>query len=322
MLIKILDNLNSKFVYIQTHNFPDPDSISSAFALQYLLKINGINSKICYKGQIDSVSTMQMVEKLGIELYEMSEVADMKEDDEIILVDAQKGNSNIVDMDGAEVMCIDHHPIFDKVDYKVSDIRPEFGACATILTTYFFENYIPIPKDVATALSYGIKVDTANLTRSVSEKDMEMFYRLHCFSDQELLASLDRNTLKFEDLHAYAAAISSIQVFDFVSFANPGADCPESLIASISDFMLALAEVKFSVVYSQRGKGIKVSVRSELNDYNAGVITNKALKDIGSGGGHAQMAGGFVPIVGSQREITDLMNIIREKFIEVIKDNK
>ena len=320
MLNKILNNIKSDFVYIQTHNFPDPDAISSAFGMQQLLKNYGITSKICYKGQIDSTSTSEMIKRLEIELFSIDKILEMTSDNEIILVDAQKGNSNMVDMIGDEVICIDHHPIFEEVDYRVSDIRPQVGACASIIASYYFDNNIDMPRNVATALSYGIKVDTANLTRSVSDFDMEIFCALRKHSDNDLLASLDRNTLKFADLYAYATAISNIEVFDFVSFANPGEDCPESLIASISDFMLALAEVKFSVVYSKREKGIKVSVRSELAKYNAGVIANKALKGIGGGGGHAQMAGGFVPFVGSVDEAEDLMDKIKECFIEVINN--
>ena len=34
----------------------------------------------------------------------------LTDEDEVILVDAQKGNSNIVDITGDEIICIDHHP--------------------------------------------------------------------------------------------------------------------------------------------------------------------------------------------------------------------
>lgn len=56
---------------------------------------------------------------------------------------------------------------------------------------------------------------------------------------------------------AYSKAISSIEVFENISFADTGRDCPEALIASVSDFMLALVEVSFSVVYSRKKKGSK-----------------------------------------------------------------
>ena len=106
----------------------------------------------------------------------------------------------------------------------------------------------------------------------------------------ELISSLEHCSLKFEDLKAYANAINSIKIYDNISFANTGYNCPEALIASISDFMLDLVEIDFSVVYSIRDDGIKLSVRS-IGEINAGIVTNDALSDIGGGGGHAEMAG-------------------------------
>lgn len=57
------------------------------------------------------------------------------------------------------------------------------------------------------------------------------------------------------------------------------------MIANISDFMLALKEVSFSVVYSRKSDGIKLSVRSEKSMLDAGKIVAEALKGIGNGGG-------------------------------------
>ena len=46
-LDEIIQQINRKHVYIQTHNFPDPDAIASAYGLQELLKSRGIASTIC-----------------------------------------------------------------------------------------------------------------------------------------------------------------------------------------------------------------------------------------------------------------------------------
>ena len=129
---------------------------------------------------------------------------------------------------------------------------------------------------------------------------------------------LENSNLCFEDLVAYSKAISSIEVYDNISFADTGEDCPEALIASVSDFMLALVEVSFSVVYSRRGDGIKLSVRSEKSSLDAGKITAEALQGIGNGGGHAAMAGGFVPFTGSDGKAVILIDQIKERFFSTI----
>ncbi len=102
------------------------------------------------------------------------------------------------------------------------------------------------------------------------------------------------NVMEFADLKAYGAAIDNIHVYDGVGFAAIPFDCPDALVAIISDFILSLDVVTVAVVYAVRLDGIKFSVRSERKDVDAGSLVKSALKDIGSGGGHKEMAGGFI----------------------------
>ena len=55
-------------VYIQTHNFPDPDAIATAFGLQKLLEEYGITSSLCYDGRIDKLSASKMLDTFQIQL--------------------------------------------------------------------------------------------------------------------------------------------------------------------------------------------------------------------------------------------------------------
>ncbi len=315
-LEELLSCIRRGHVYIQTHNFPDPDAIASAYGMQRLLEREGVRSTICYKGKIDRYSTGKLLELIGIELADVDALGGtLMEDDEVILVDAQRGNTNIIDIAGDEIICVDHHPVNDRSSYRFSDIRPDVGACATIIASYFRENGIPMDWRVATALTYAIRVDTNNLMRRVSRLDMEMLTFLYDECDFGIIHTLEHSNLCFRDLLAYSSAIESIRVFDCVSFADAGSDCPEALIASVSDFMLALVEVSFSVVYSRRADGFKLSVRSERDEWDAGVATSRALEGIGSGGGHASMAGGFVPFSGGREEADALSADIRRRFL-------
>lgn len=317
-LDELLEHISKKHVYIQTHNFPDPDAISSAFGLQSLLEKKGISSTICYQGKIDKYSTKNMMDKLGIEIKPLGTLDEMTNEDEIILVDSQMGNANLQNVCGNTIICIDHHPSFGIVDYKFCDIRPRVGACASIIAGYYLANDITMSRNVATALMYGIKVDTANLSRGVSNLDLNMFYCLYNSCDMDLINSLETSTLQFEDLNAYANAIKSIKVYDNISFANTGNHCPEPLIASISDFMMLIAGVNLCVVYSIKVDGIKISVRSDKGFFDAGQLTGDALKDIGSGGGHPSMAGGFVPFTESHEKVDELIEQIENNFIDTV----
>lgn len=316
-LEQLLREISREHVYIQTHNFPDPDAIASAYGLQRLLASRGIEASICYNGKIDRYSTDKLIEIMEIKLFNIDDlVSVLSDEDEVILVDSQKGNSNIINITGDEVICIDHHPNNDKNQYRFTDIRPDVGACASIIAQYFFDNNVPMDTKIATALTYGIRIDTNNLTREVSKLDMEMICRMFDDCDYEIIHMLENSNLCFEDLMAYSQAISSIEVYDNISFADTGMDCP--VIASISDFMLALKEVSFSVVYSRKDGGIKLSVRSERSSLDAGKIVGQALEGIGNGGGHASMAGGFVPAAGSDHDAALLLEKIKERFVTII----
>lgn len=321
-LEEMIRHIRREHVYIQTHNFPDPDAISSAFGLQQLLKCRGIGATIVYKGRIDRYNTRKLIELLDIRLENLEDIEErLSERDEVILVDAQKGNSNIIDMTGVEIICIDHHPVFEKAEYRYADIRPEYGSCATMIAQYYYESGISMDTRTATALSYGIRSDTDRLSRGTIKKDLEMLYWMYDRSDQSMIHMLENRELYFEDLMAYSKAINSIRVFDSVSFASAGENCPEALIASVSDFMLEIVEVEFSVVYAVQKNGIKLSVRSESGGCDAGKIISKALKGIGNGGGHAAMAGGFIPMAGRENRVEEIIGIVEERVLEEVRNH-
>ncbi len=305
--------------YIQTHNFPDPDAFASAYGLQELLREFGIHAKICYEGRVDKLSTQKMLHALEIEIYSYDEIRSvLSEDDYIICVDSQKNSGNITDFIGEEVACIDHHPTFVPIEYKYKDLRAT-GACATILADYYQQLGIVPSSHAATALIYGIKMDTLQFSRGVTRKDIEMYAFLFDYADKDLISDLERNNMEFNDLKAYGTAIENIKIYGFTGFSYIPYDCPDSMIAMISDFILSLVEVEVAVIYSRRPDGLKFSVRSERSDVPAGTFVHKALEGLGTGGGHATMAGGHI----QTNDLPKLGNFpddfLRERFLAALE---
>lgn len=318
---RLIDLLKGHEVFLQTHNFPDPDALSSAYGLQMFLKANGVKSTICYAGKIEKNSTKRMLEVFGMEAIHIDELSHMTEDDYIVTVDAQKYNSNITDFVGDEVACIDHHPTMIPCAYQYSDIRI-CGACCSIITDYFIQSNTAMDVNTATALLYGLKMDTDSFNRGVTDFDIEMYGYLHKLADNQKIISLYNNNMEIEDLRAYGEAIRNVQVYDNIGFAKISFDCPDALVAMISDFILGLDSVEFAVVYAQRDGGYKFSVRNETIVYHAGTITAKALEGLGGGGGHFVMAGGVIsaermPLLGDNPDFE-----IRKRFMNAIKEEK
>lgn len=315
----LIELCKNKTVWIQTHNFPDPDAIASAFGLQRLLAHYDIPSRLCHEGQIDKLSSLKLLNLCGITMVPYREVHEvMKPTDMIILVDCQKNNGNTTDLIGDEMAVIDHHPTFVKVDYLYADLRIT-GACASLITDYYRTLDVVPDKQAATALLYGLRMDTLQLARGVTEFDIEMYAYLFHYADKDLLHELETNNMEFADLQAYGSAIEHIRCFGKVCFSHLDFVCPDALVAALSDFLLALAEIEVVVIYAKRAGGYKFSIRSERDDVHAGNLANIALKDWGNGGGHALMAGGFAEEAKLPQDTGYVFDAVQEQFIGVIE---
>ena len=318
--LEMIEYLKGRKIYIQTHNFPDPDAIGSAYGLAGIFRHYGIESTLCYVGQIDRVNTKKMTELCHIQILSEEEIVEtMKTEDPIICVDSQKGGGNIKDLPGDEIACIDHHPLIEGEGYRYLDVR-KAGSCATLISEYYQELGITPETTVATAMLYGLKMDTMHFTRGVTEADIRMFSFLFPLASEEILTELTSNTMEFQDLRAYGSAIENIFVYDRVGFAGIPFSCQDAQIAIVSDFILSLEDVDVSVIYASRKDGIKFSVRSETPVVDAGKLAAAALGGIGSGGGHSYMAGGIIFRQNVESLGLDPDTAIRELFFNVLKN--
>lgn len=310
---------NNRKVWIQTHNFPDPDAIASAFGLQELLCDFGIKAKLCHEGDIDKLSSIKMLGISGAEMFPYSSIkSEMLETDMIILVDCQKNSGNTTDLIGDELAVIDHHPTFAKAQYQYSDLRIT-GSCSSIISDYFRTLEITPSKQASTLLLYGLRTDTLNLSRGVTSFDIKMYEFLFEYADSEMLQELESNNMELSDLRGYGTALNNIKTYNRLAFSYLDFICPEALSAILSDFLLSLSEIEVVILFSRRENGYKFSIRSERKDIHAGNLANAVLSPIGNGGGHASMAGGFVSYDKINVKENEIYEYIQKIFLNEIK---
>ena len=317
-LAELIELLKGNRVFIQTHNFPDQDAIASAYGLQVLLQEFKIDTTICHHGHIDRFSTNAMITEFGIEMVSDEDLSDMTSDDYIITVDSQKGNSNIRDLIGNEVACIDHHPVFCEIDdYKYKDIRM-VGSCSTIIADYYRQIGMEIPASVATALLYGLKCDTRDFTRGVTQLDVDIYANLFPKCDIKVIQHFQSGEILYGELDAFADSIRNVEIFNGIAFVFLNFTCEDAFMGTVADFILDVDAVNFVIVYTKRGSGYKFSVRSEFEEFDAGQIVFEALKDVGSGGGHASMAGGYADESKILELSIDFNKVVQDLFLGVI----
>ncbi len=315
--LQLVELLKGHKSYIQTHNYPDPDAIASAFGLQFFLEQHGVYAQICYDGTVEKLNAKKMFTVFGIDVPHQEEPEEMTSTDYIVTVDAQKYNANLTDFIGDEVACIDHHPTFVACTYHYKDVRI-VGACATLIADYFYRTGTFMSDSVAAALAYGIKMDTNDFIRGTTNLDIDMFAYVYKKANREKIETMYNNVLELRDLWAYGAAIDNIRIIDRAGFACIPFDCPDALIAIVSDFILSLDVVDVSVIYADRKDGLKFSVRSERKEINAGCLAQKALEAYGNGGGHPAMAGGFIPKENLSKIEGEADQWVEEAFMHLI----
>lgn len=282
-------------IYIQPHNMPDPDAIASCFGLHELLKIFQINSKIIYISNIEKINSKTMIELFKIEMHLKEKSYASSEKEYVVYVDSQRGNSNITNVKGKKEAVIDHHNDEDGGEYVYKDIKEKVGACSTIITSYYKELGVKPSRDVATALLYGIMTDTNNLTRECEQQDLESFYYLYNIADMNHIKKLRMNEIGREDLNAYAKALETYEIYGNIGFVHIE-NCNDSLLGTISDMVYTIEGTAIVVSYAKRPDGIKFSVRSGVSSIHADQLVKFILDNRGVGGGHDEMAGGFISV--------------------------
>ncbi|MBI9099148.1 MAG: DHH family phosphoesterase [Spirochaetaceae bacterium] len=295
MIRELLQRLETEQenIYIQTHNFPDPDAVASAYGLQQLLKINGIKSRIIYDGVIQRTALSNMIKDFSIDIHQSGDYL-LSKKDKIIIVDGCKRNKNVTDLIGEEIAVIDHHPGKEPEDVEFVDIYPEVGACASIITSYFIELNFRIPVNVATVLLTGLFRDTDCMTRGVCPMDVQAYTELFKTADNFKVNSIVLNNITLADLNYYTRVIRDLKTEGDIAFCYIKEECNQNLLGILGDFLLSLEEIRFTALFADNHNVINISFRNESVEINAAEVMKTIVSGIGSGGGHKQMAGGVI----------------------------
>ncbi|MFP4303187.1 MAG: DHH family phosphoesterase [Spirochaetaceae bacterium] len=300
-------------IVIQAHDFPDHDAVASAFALQELLKENGVKAELCYGGEIQSDSLKEAIHLLSIPIGASSD-AEIDEEAQLIIVDGFVGNTNMTGLPGEVVGVIDHHSPPQEPEVPYWDIREHYGSCSTILYEYYKIASIDMKRSVSTALLMGLMMDTAFMTRGVHRIDLEAFSELFFRGDWETASRLLRNSLSLNDLSVFREAINECVVAGDFCYVPLDKEISPEVMALVADFFLGLREIHFVVVVVGDRDEYRVSVRSEDARRPTDVVIRRALDSIGSGGGHVHMGGGSIP-----RDLYPGEEGLRKRFISALE---
>ena len=324
-LVSVIDK--ERKLYIQMHRPPDPDCLACASVLSDMLKTVDIDSSVVYTGVISKPETTELINNLGIKLtrVDTDQFKDLiGEKDQIIVVDCQKANSNVAPLTGEYIACIDHHPELIENVYAYADIRPDYGACSSLIYEYAAEAGIELTPAQAALLVYGIRIDTDDLSRRKYLKDVDIFSALYKIANLDILSNIGRNSIRPEDISTTIVAYENLTIKNNIAYSFAGEDKPKESLAELADRLISLADISFVVVYSKCFNGYTFSIRSQTFTLNAGKIARIAFAKVnGDGGGHKYMAGGIIPkvafmdLLGSKAVMERVIDLIEEAILEL-----
>jgi nanoRNase/pAp phosphatase (c-di-AMP/oligoRNAs hydrolase) len=286
----------SSRVLILPHTNPDPDAIASSVALGYLLGQQlGVATQIAYKGIIGRAENRALVRYLQYPLKKLSKTA-LRGKPLIALVDTQPGvGNNALDQTTPVHLVFDHHPKFaDAQPVLFSDVRPQLGATATILTEYLQATGIPPPPNIATALFYGIKTDTLGLLRGATEADIDAYLYLQPYVDTAALIEIEHAQVPAAYFRQLDTTIQSAQVYQDVVIAYIGVLAYPDLVGEMADTLLRLEGMRWSICMGQHQDTLLISVRTRDRHGDAGFLVRAVVRSDGTAGGHGMLAGGQI----------------------------
>ena len=300
---------------VVTHDNPDPDAIAAALALADLAERVGVDAEAGYTGRISHQENRALVNLLELDLRDLDGVDVPETYGSVALVDhAVPGVNDSLPSSVEPLIVIDHHPPEDGVDAPFTDVRPALGATATMLTQYFETVGVEIDTTVATALLYGIRIDTRDFTRGVTEADFGAAATLVDRADPSVLDRVESPSIAGSVFAVLSAAIRNRIVRDDVVTSCVGELPDRDALPQAADELLAMEGVCVAVVYGHTDSTVYVSARAR----GAGVDLGEALRDafgtIGSAGGHADMAGAQLDlgILGDPGDPEQLQEVLEE----------
>lgn len=295
-------------VLIIPHDYPDPDAFASAAALHLLLlKRYRLQGQIVFTGMVTRAENREMLRHCRYRWRLLSQLREPPRGKvPCLFVDAQPRAGNVtMPPFGKPVAVIDHHPTRRGRGLAAGaflDVRVGAGATATLLHEYLTAAEIPIPRWLASIMAYAIATETMDLSRNCMPEDLEAYTALLARANMTIVGKIRHAPLPRTYYLQLQDALKSAFVFGRVAWAHVQNVVQPEIVPEIADLLCRMERTTWSFCTGYHGDNLLVSLRSSQPGAHCGSVIKRALKKIGSGGGHDWMAAGSVNMAGMAPE--------------------
>ncbi|MEI6970211.1 MAG: DHH family phosphoesterase [bacterium] len=266
---------------------PDPDSLSSAWALKEIMRSHGLTATIAYTGEVGRLENEAMIKYLRIPAEPLNSDA-LYAADLIALVDSQPNFYKGVDLPRCDIV-IDHHPVKSPLDVPFSDVRVNCLATASILSAYLEESGIPVGVRLATALYYGILTDSRYRQKNSSITDQKALLFLEKKVNRTVLRRIEFSSYSLRTLNYFNIALIKLRYSRNVLYSDMGPVPTSDVCVQVADFLIRVKEANWALVSGVVGRKLVIVFRCDGHKKDAGKTAQAAFGELGSAGGHNTM---------------------------------
>ena len=271
----------------------DPDSIASAMAVKRLLWRKVTSVTVSNINVIKRPDNIAMIRLLGVKLTPFSKI-DPAQYNRQVIVDSQPNHHEAFANLKPDAI-IDHHPETGAKAPFV-DIRPKYGATASILTEYLRAAKIKPSKKLATGLFHAIKTDTNNFEREALIEDLNAFQFLFDHANIHLARKIEQSDLSIDLLKYFKTALNEMRRRKGRVFAHLGPVKNPDICVIIADFFMRINSANWSIVSGLYNKKLILVFRNDGLHGDTGKVAKECFDHLGSAGGHKSMARAEIPI--------------------------
>ncbi len=276
---------------------PDPDAIASAMALREILQRTKGLSKSAFVSTepLDRQQNSELVSCLHLDIQLLNQV-DVASYRLTALLDAQPSFFTRFPDALRPQIVFDHHPYEGQWSAELMDVRPHYGALSSILTEYLLCSRIKIPRNLHTALLYGIKTDTDNFDRVTMIEDISAYAYHTKYANMPMIRRIELNQTPDRFLKYFHYAYHHMNNFHGRRICFLGDVESADVCVQIADFYLHLIGTYYVVVTGIFQDKLVIIFRGDGYRQNCGAIAQKAFGAVGKGGGHRSAARMEIPL--------------------------
>lgn len=279
----------------------DPDAIAGAMAVKRLLwrKVAGVT--IANLNVIERMDNLVLIRLIGVTLTPFEKI-DPTRFNRVVLVDAQPDHHELLAGLNPAVI-IDHHPAGPASQAPCVDIRPKYGATATILIEYLRTAKIKPSTHLATALYIAIKTDTSDFERDTVMEDLQAFQFVFRHTNIALARRIESAEIRLDFLKYFKRALNDMRLHKGRVLIYLGAVSNPDVLVQIADFLMHIDSVTWSIVSGTHQRKLVVIFRNDGVRKNAGALAKASLGRWGSAGGHRSAARAELPLEGLAADV-------------------